>query len=128
MRRLFLFVLLLPAFNALGQSADFNTPITQNSIAKVKIDTFYCEASTPSCIIVVKYQDSGNADRPANGLTTKFTVPSSSPCTTTIAGLTGAMNTVRASETGSNARIQQFRILGYLADQSCYASAVTLTP
>jgi hypothetical protein len=116
---------------ATAQEATLNSSVSRTSITKVKIDTFHFDRNGLSVVIGLVYQDSGNADVPAPGLTTSFTIPSAAgvPCTsaTTLGGLAGAMNAVRASETGTEPRKQQFRILGYLADQGCL-TGVTLVP
>jgi hypothetical protein len=123
-------VLLLAPF-AYAQEATINTPITRSSITKIRIDSFAFTRSASSVSIGVVYQDATNADVPTPSLTTSFTIPSAAgaPCTsaTTLNGLTGAMNATRSGETGANARIQQFRILGYLSDQGCL-TGVTLAP
>lgn len=116
-----------PLSRAAPQEASLSTPIARNSEAKYKIDTFTFSRASSSVGISVVVQDSSNNDiRTAN-----YSIPSpaGSPCTsaTTLNGLAGAMNAVRASETGTNARIQQFRILGYLVDQGCL-TGVTLVP
>lgn len=71
----------------------------------------------------VAYQDaSGNDTR-----TTVFTIPSASAPGATVVGLITAMMTTRATETGSNVRKLNFRVLGYLADQGLL-TGVTLVP
>lgn len=115
----------------MAQEAALNSPVSRSSIAKVKIDAFSFDRVNGAVVIGLIYQDSANVDISNPGLASRYTIPSAagSPCTsaTTLNGLAGAMNATRNGETGSNARIQQFRILGYLADQGCL-SGVTLVP
>lgn len=117
---------------AAAQSASYNTPITQASVASVIVDTFSFSRNTSSVNIGVVYRDASLNPLNGTGLTPAFAIPSTTGqagavCTTTLNGLAGAMNTARSGETGGNARIQQFRILGYLSDQSCL-TGVTLVP
>lgn len=120
-----------------AQEATITAPVSRASVAKVKIKTFACDAPSLSCVINLRYQDSSNndiadSDIKALGYVQQINVPSASaaPCTsgTTLAGLATAMNNVRATETGTSPRIQQFRILGYFSDQGCYSQSITLAP
>lgn len=116
-----------------AQTADYNTPITRNAIAKIKIKFFAFDADAGTVGITVKYLDSGNVELLNTGLSTKFAIPSSAgqPCTsaTTLVGLAGAMNAARSGETGNAGRIQLFRTTGYLFDQGCFTGGtITLTP
>ena len=127
MRR-FPLILILAALPVAAQEATLNSSVSRSSITKIKIDTFYCDR-TPQCKIATIKQDSSNVDIEQGAQV--FFIPSAAgqPCTsaTTVSGLAGAMNVTRATETGANARIQSFRILGYLSDQGCL-SGVTLVP
>lgn len=135
MRRLIPLILLALPLGA--QEATITSPVSRASVAKVKIRTFQCDAANLSCQVTLRYQDSSNnaiadSDIATLGFVASINVPSASgaPCTsgTTLAGLATAMNSVRASETGTSPRIQQFRILGYFSDQGCYSQSITLTP
>jgi len=135
MRRLLLILVLLAAQLASAQDKTLTTPVTFSNATKVKIDQFAFDRTASAVSIRVVYQTSGDVDVPAANLPpstlTKFIIPSAAgaPCTsaTTLNGLAGAMNAVRSGETGTNARIQQFRIVGYLSDQGCLPAG-TLNP
>jgi hypothetical protein len=135
MRRLLLVLFILVAPLVLAQDKTLTTPVTFSNATKVKIDQFAFDRAASAVSIRLVYQTSGDVDVPAANLPsstlTKFIIPSpaGSPCTsaTTLNGLAGAMNVVRSGETGTNARIQQFRIVGYLSDQGCLPAG-TLNP
>lgn len=136
-------LLLLMVLNvaAFAQQGNLDTPVTRSSIARVRISNFNCTRSPVQCVIDVFYTDSSDVEIPAESLPTtlrpSFTVPSlaGAPCTQSTAylGAAGsgvladAMNTARASETGTAQRRQQFRVLGYLSDRGCL-SGITLAP
>lgn len=138
MRKFPLIVLFLAlGVSVSGQEATINSPVAQSSIAKVKLGVFSCDPVSLTCNYSFRYLDSGNnqiadAAITALGFVRSLTIPSAagSPCTsaTTINGMAGAMNVARSGETGANARIQQFRQLGYFFDQGCFSQAVTLAP
>jgi hypothetical protein len=134
---LWLFVYGALGLIAYAQEATITAPVARNSVAKVKINTFACDAVAGSCTLTLRYLDSSNnliapSDIATLGYVTTIAVPSGAnqPCTsgTTLSGLATAMNNTRATETGTAPRIQQFRILGYFSDQGCYSQAVTVAP
>jgi len=135
MRRLLLIFMLLAASMASAQDKALTTPVTFSTATKIKIDQFAFDRIGGTVSIRIVYQTAGDVDVPAANLPpstlTKFLIPSAagSPCTsaTTLAGLAGAMNATRSGETGGAARIQQFRIVGYLSDQGCLPAG-TLNP
>lgn len=137
MKRLILGLIaaLLLAQPAQAQDKTLTTPVTFANATKIKIDQFAFDRLSGNVSIRVVYQTAGNVDIPPQnlpgGTLTKFSIPSAagSPCTsaTTLSGLAGAMNVTRSGETGGNAQIQQFRIIGYLSDQGCLPAG-TLNP
>lgn len=141
MKRLLLVLVaaLIPA-TVTAQEGAINSPITRASIAKVKISDFVCTRSPVRCTIIVFYTDSSDNEIIPEGsqnLRTTYVVPSNAgdPCTqaTAYVGAAGsgvlsdAMNTARASETGTAQRRQAFRVIGYLSDRGCLPG-VTVAP
>lgn len=124
MRKLIPLVLLLIAPVLYAQEAGLTSPVARTSEAKFKIRSFNATVTgTNSVSVDVSIQDSGNAEIRV----VAFTVPDSTHPGATFAGMASAMVTVRATETGGDARKLAFRILGYLADNG-YFPASTLTP
>lgn len=107
-----------------AQDATLTSPITHATEAKYKIRGFCVvnpAVGAPSASIDLSSQDSGN-----NEITVlNRTIPGCG--TATVAGLATAMVTVRPTETGSDTRRLQFRIIGYLGDQGCLPAS-TLNP
>lgn len=126
MRRIFVILLLVPCITN-AQDKSLSTPLTFSNATKVVINTVSEDRKSLSAAIRIGYQDASGNDIPDNqlppGTQIKFAIPSAAgqPCTsaTTFGGLEGARNVTRSGETGANARIQQFRVLGYLSDQGC---------
>ena len=107
--------LILVGFGSMlfAQDATLTSPVTQT---KLKIRSFVVvnpSAGTPSANIELSGQDAGNNEI----VSISRTVPGCG--TATVAGLVTAMITVRATETGSDTRKLQFRVIGYLSDQGC---------
>lgn len=118
MRRLFLVTALVAvAAYAFAQEVTLSVPITRASATKYKIRNFSVSnplgAAAASATIDLSSQDASNneiaviaANIPGCG-------------SATVAGLGTAMVTVRATETGTDLRKLQFRIIGYPFDQGC---------
>lgn len=124
MRKLIpLFVLLL-AGAVYAQEAGLTSPVTRSSEAKYKIRSFNAvTVGTNTVQVDVSVQDSGGNEIRVFSAT----VPDAAHPGATFGGMATAMITVRATETGTDARKLAFRILGYLADNG-YFPAATLTP
>jgi hypothetical protein len=126
-------------YAVLAQSADNNTPPSQPAIAKWKIGSVSFTRSPAVAQLLVTSQDSGNNDLPpqpqASPATSYFLnvgVSSTSGCpgsnTGTLDGLLGAMINTAASETGTNARKIQFRVLTWLTTTTGCIPNTTLVP
>ena len=135
MKRFLLVLLLAPALFA--QDLTLTSPVARGSVAKVKIGNFSCTRSPNRCTIDLFYTDASDVDLLGQGVPlAQYVVPSlaapDGPCTSTTS-LTGnpsllrAMANTRSGETGNDARIMSFRILGYLSDRGCFAAG-TLNP
>ena len=128
MKTLKLALFVLFAFSSLpviAQDAALTSPVVQTQ-AKYKVRSFLVEnppVGSPSALVIVSSQDSGNSEI----ATIPYRIPDPARPSATFAGLSTAMVTVRATETGSDARKLAFRILGYLLDNG-YLPAVTLNP
>lgn len=124
MRKLIPLFVLLFAGVVYAQEAGLTSPVARSSEAKYKIRSFNAvTVGTNTVQVDISVQDaSGNEIRVFGA-----TVPDSAHPTATFGGMATAMITVRASETGTDARKLAFRILGYLADNG-YFPAATLTP
>ena len=99
-----------------AQEADLNTPVTHPSEAKYRIRSFYVQnppIGAATGTVDISVQDSSNNEIRILSLA----VPGCG--TSAIGGLLTAMVTVRATETGSDSRKLQFRVIGYLSDQGC---------
>ena len=107
-----------------AQDATLTSPLTHASETKFKVRSFFVNnppVGAASASIEISSQDSGN-----NEITTlRYSIPGCG--TATVTGLVTAMMTVRATETGSDVRKMQFRVIGYLNDQGCLPAA-TLNP
>lgn len=117
---LILSVLLSFAGLASAQEVTLNTPVARPAESKLTVKRLDLTATQ-----AVIMQDSGsNEIRYFN-----VAVPDPSPATSTatITGLVTAIDTARATETGSVLRRLNFRILGYLFDNG-YLPGVTLVP
>lgn len=124
MRKLLILALLFIAQIAYAQEAGLTVPVSRSSEAKFKIRSFSATVTGTNTISVdVSVQDSGNSEIRVAA----FTVPDATHPGATFAGMATAMVTVRATETGGDARKLAFRILGYLADNG-YFPANSLTP
>ena len=111
--------------HAFAQEATINTPITRNSEAKYKITLFVVSTSPATANVEVAVQDSSNNEirRVMN------VIPDPAHTGATVTGLITAMITVRATETGTDTRKIQFRVLGYLSDQGYFTGTpITLVP
>jgi hypothetical protein len=116
-------IVLISAGVASAQEATITTPVTRTSEAKYTIAEFHVVVSPLAAQVEVAVKDSGNVE--IRRITAK--VPDPTHAGASVAGLNTAMMTIRATETGTDLRKQQFRILGYLSDQG-YLSGVTLVP
>jgi len=118
-----LLVGLLGLAQGFAQEVTLTAPVTRNSGTKYAITLFVVSTSPATANIEVALKDSGNAEisRVMN------VIPDPSHAGATVAGLVTAMMTVRATETGTDVRKMQFRVLGYLNDQG-YFPAGTLAP
>ena len=108
------------------QEAGLTTPITRTSESKYKIRGFQVvnpPGGTVGASIDVSIQDSTNAEIRVVG----YQIPDATHPGATVPGLITAMMTIRATETGTDSRKMQFRVLGYFADQG-YFPAATLVP
>ena len=104
-----------------AQDATLTSPITQT---KLKVRSFVVvnpPAGTASANIELSSQDAGNNEVAQIART----IPGCG--TATVPGLVTAMMTVRATETGTDTRKMQFRVIGYLSDQGCLPAS-TLNP
>ena len=122
MRKLIPLLFLLAPL-AVGQEATLSSPVSRSSEAKYVINFFQIVRSPLIANINVSVQDSSNNEI----RTFNVTVPGGTCPNATVGGLGTAMITVRATETGADLRKLNFRVLGYLSDQSCI-SGVTLAP
>lgn len=128
MRKLitFVFIALFGLGYAFAQEASLTSPVARTSEAKYKIRSFVVvnpPGGTASAAIDVSVQDSSNNEiRVAS-----FSIPDSTHPGATVGGLVTAMMTVRATETGTDARKMQFRVLGYFFDQG-YFPVSSLAP
>lgn len=114
-----------------AQQTNFGTPVVRASIHHAKIVNESCTRNPNQCIVDIVYQDVSDNDILDTGFRTQWTIPvgaaPAGPCTSSL-DLNGnpsyfrARNTARSGETGSEPRIQQFRILGYLFDRGCFTA------
>ncbi len=106
-----------------AQEITLTSPVVRNSGTKYTITLFVVSTSPATANIEIALKDSGNVEinRVLN------VIPDPAHAGATVAGLVTAMMTVRATETGSDVRKMQFRVLGYLKDQG-YLPAGTLVP
>lgn len=120
-------VLILCASVAFAQQATINTPITRTSIDNYKVSELLIRANTPGqsaqVFMIASAQDSGGVEVTR----VNFSIPDSAHSGATVAGFVTALITVRATETGTDARKANFRALGYFSDQG-YLPGVTLIP
>lgn len=126
MRRSLLCVLVLfLGVAVMAQDATLATPVTATQ-AKYRVRTFAVSnppAGSAGASIDVSAQDSGGNEVKAY----TFVIPDGNHPGATVGGLVTAMMTVRATETGTDSRKMQFRVLGYFFDQG-YFPAATLNP
>lgn len=123
MKKLLVFLILFAA-SASAQEITLTTPVAPPSEAKYTIQGFKIVRSpTPYAVIDVDVKSS------ANVVLRSFRVelPDSAHPTATVLALVTATITVRATETGNDARKLDFRISGFLLDQG-YLPAVTVVP
>src|SRR5688572_16557294 len=99
------------------------TPVTRSSETKYTVDRLDIRRSGQAFVEVVA-QDSGGLEDIRRFA---FTVPDTAHPSATLANFIGALLNARSGETGTNARRANFRVLGYLVDQS-YLPAGTLNP
>src|SRR5678815_2719615 len=111
----------LPAIFA--QEVTLTSPVVRNNGTKYTISLFVVSTSPATANIEIALKDSGNVEISR----TMNVIPDVSHPGASVAGLVTAMMTVRATETGSDVRKMQFRVLGYLNDQG-YLPAGTLVP
>jgi hypothetical protein len=118
-----LIVGLLGLANGFAQEITLTAPVVRNSGTKYTITLFVVSTTPATANIEIALKDAGNVEisRVMN------VIPDPAHAGATVAGLVTAMVTVRATETGSDVRKMQFRVLGYLNDQG-YLPAGTLTP
>ena len=136
MKAIPLVVSLLFALPALGQSAEatINSPVARTSEAKYKIQNFAFDRSSGQVIIYLDVQDSSNVSIRSFSLALNTSCINNCGCPATPSpiptfdGLLGAMENAAASETGSNARRMQFRIMTYLVTTTACLQNVTLVP
>lgn len=114
------FLVTLPLF---AQQATVTSPVARSAETKHIFVDFAFKRDCVCTTIVTEYQDAGgNATRQV-----RYDVPDPNFPSATLQGLAGAMISVRATETGTNLRKLQFRVLGYLADNG-YLAGETLAP
>lgn len=116
--------IVLSAAYVFAQDATLTSPVSHATEAKYKIRLFSVlnpPAGPASAAVELSSQDSGNNE------VTVITRAIPGCGTATVAGLINAMVTVRATETGTDTRKIQFRVIGYLSDQGCLPAA-TLNP
>jgi hypothetical protein len=115
--------LLFVALLSSAQTATYNTPVSRSSETKIIVTNFHVLRDCACATIDLEVQDSnGVVIRPQS-----VGIPDPNIPTASLVGLTAAMETVRATETGNAIRKMNFRILGYLSDQG-YLSGVTVNP
>lgn len=122
---LFILALLVSPLVA-AQEAGLTTPVTRTSEAKYKIRGFSVTnppSGAAGASIEISVQDSSNSEIRVVG----FQIPDAAHASATVPALITAMMTVRATETGSDSRKMQFRVLGYFSDQG-YLPTSTLVP
>jgi hypothetical protein len=122
MRKAILAVFLFALASVAGaQEATLNTPAARASEAKYKVKTLQLSETTAEFVISV--QDASNNEIRTIGIV----IPNAAQPAASVSGVFTAIDTARASETGSVLRRANFRLLGYLADQSLL-TGVTLVP
>jgi hypothetical protein len=109
---------------ALAQQATLSTPVTRASEDNLRVETYFATRDSGGrWEVQVSVRDSsGNEIRRVN-----HSGPDAAHSGATALAFVTAQMTIRASETGGNARKMDFRILGFLLDNG-YLSGVTLVP
>lgn len=101
--------------------ATLTSPVAHASEAKYVVRSLNITQAVSN--VEVSVQDSSNNEIRVQS----FTCPDSTHAAATVSALFTALDTVRATETGSVLARANFRILGFLSDQG-YFPAVTLVP
>jgi hypothetical protein len=117
-------VVMLAAQLSSAQSASLTAPVARTSEASFVVDKLALQRTPAQAVIEIMVQDSGGVEDIKR---VNYVVPDAAHPGATVVGLVTAMMTVRATETGTNPRKLNFRVLGYLADQG-YFPAHTLVP
>lgn len=120
-------LVLVSASLASAQQATLNTPVTRTAEDNYKVGELNIRsnagAQTAQVLLTVSVQDSAsNEIRRFN-----VVIPDPAHPTATVAGFVSALINTRATETGSDPRKANFRVLGYFSDQG-YFPGVTLVP
>lgn len=124
MRKLFILaVLVLAALPAAAQEATLNAPVARNSEAKQTVSQLTIIASPAQVNVEVSVKDASNVEIRRQ----TYVIPDAAHPGATVGGFVTALINVRATETGSDPRKANFRVLGYLSDQG-YLPGVTLVP
>lgn len=106
--------------------ATLTTPETQPSGAKIIAHTVHIAALEPSVTLTFLLQDAGQTSTIRTATYTYFAADYTSFCT--------ALGSARSGESGSVANRLQFRVIGWMADNSKFLSptgtpiAVTVAP
>jgi predicted secreted protein len=117
---------LLLAPIVLAQEVTLTAPIVRASGTKYKIRGFQVvnpPTGAPGASVDVSVQDASNNEISTLG----FQIPDVAHAGATVPSLITAMMTVRATETGTDSRKMQFRVLGYFSDQG-YFPAGSIAP
>lgn len=119
-----LFVILLFASPAMAQQLTLPAPIARASEHNLRVETVYMTRDAGGrWEVEVSVRDSGGAEIRR----TSYSGPDAAHPTATVAAFnTAVIWTVRAGETGTNARKTDLRVLGFLLDQGYTAG--TLVP
>lgn len=109
---------------ALAQQATLNAPVARASEDNLRVESYTVSRDNGGywTVQVSVRDNAGNEIRRLAYVGPDATHPGS-----TAATFNSALISVRATETGTDARKANFRILGYLSDNS-YVSGVTLVP
>lgn len=109
---------------AVAQQATLNTPVTRPAEDNLRVESYYgSRDSGGRWEVYVSVRDSTGTEIRR----TSYSGPDATHPAATAQAFVTAQMTARASETGTNVRKMDFRILGFLVDNG-YISGVTVVP
>lgn len=124
MKRTLIALFLFIAISAHAQQATINSPVARSSETRILIVDFQVKRDCACANIVVEFQDASSvAIRQV-----RYDVPDPAIPAATLVGLITAMETVRSTETGTVIRKMNFRVLGWLSDNTYLPAGTTLVP